>query len=176
VWVERWLRTSNRGGAGKVEETVRRLLKHVAWRFSYRVEGILDEDWSAYDVRNEMFVSGLDRQLRPSVTWRVSQHDPQAVPGQTPATGARFLVCTIERARAVNPDSRHIIFICDCSALQWKNFEHAMFVEAVGMLQENYPDNLAHCFLFPVGWLINSLLRCLDRAEHPSHCSPVKSA
>jgi len=24
--------------------------------------------------------------------------------------------------------------------------------------QENYPDNLAHCFLFPVGWLINSLL------------------
>ena len=158
VFVERWLRTSNRGGTGKVEETVRRLLKHVAWRYDYRVEGIMDEDWAAYDARNEMFVSGLDRQLRPSVTWRVSQHDPHSVKGQTPAMGARYLVCTIERARAVNPESRHIIFICDCSALQWKNFEHAMFVEAVGMLQENYPDNLAHCFLFPVGWLINSLL------------------
>ena len=158
VFVERWLRTSNRGGTGKVEETVRRLLKHVAWRYEYKVDGILDEDWSAHDVRNEMYVSGLDRHRRPSVTWRVSQHDPNLPRGQTPALGARYLVCTIERARAVNPLSRHIIFICDCSGLQWKNFEHAMFVEAVGMLQENYPDNLAHCFLFPVGWLINSLL------------------
>ena len=33
-----------------------------------------------------------------------------------------------------------------------------MFVEAVTMLQENYPDNVAHVFLFPVGWLINSLM------------------
>ena len=55
VWVERWLRTSNRGGSGKVEETVRRLLKHVAWRSAYGVEGILQEDWSAHDARNEMY-------------------------------------------------------------------------------------------------------------------------
>jgi hypothetical protein len=158
VFVERWLRTSNRGGTEKVEECVRRLLKHVAWRYAYKVDGILDEDWSSYDMRNEMYVSGLDRQYRPSVTWRVSQHDPHLPRGQTPALGARYLVCTIERARAVNPQSRHIIFICDCSGLQWKNFEHAMFMEAVGMLQENYPDNVAHIFLFPVGWLINSLL------------------
>jgi hypothetical protein len=158
VFVERWLRTSNRGGTEKVEECVRRLLKHVAWRDAYKVDGILNEDWSTYDMRNEMYVSGLDRQNRPSVTWRVSQHDPNLPRGQTPALGARYLVCTIERARAVNPQSRHIIFICDCSGLQWKNFEHAMFMEAVGMLQENYPDNVAHIFLFPVGWLINSLL------------------
>ncbi len=121
----------------------------------------MEEDWAAYDARNEMFVAGLDRQGRPSVTWRVSRHEPDQPAGQvlkltcftgtkaqkykstntdargrqTPALGARYLVCTIERARAVNPSSRHIIFICDCSGLQWKNFEHAMFTEAVGMLQ-----------------------------------------
>ena len=118
VFVERWLRTSNRGGEGKVRETVRRLLKHVAWRFEYKVEGILEEDWQGHDVRHEMYVSGLDRHKRPSVTWRVSHHDAHQPRGQTPAMGARYLVCTIERARAVNPQSRHIIFICDCSGLQ----------------------------------------------------------
>ena len=92
------------------------------------------------------------------MTWRVSRHDANLPRGQTPQLGARYLVCTIERARLVNPGSRHMIFICDCSGLQWKNFEHAMFVEAVTMLQENYPDNVAHVFLFPVGWLINSLM------------------
>jgi hypothetical protein len=157
VWVERWLRTSNRGGTHKVEETVRRLLKHIAWRFEYSVDGILEEDWGPHDKRDEMFVSGLDRHQRPSVTWRVAKHDAKLPVGQTPQLGARYLVCTIERARAVNPASRHIVFICDCSGLQWKNFEHAMFIEAVGMLQENYPDNLAHCIIFPVGWLVSSL-------------------
>jgi len=103
VFVERWLRTSNRGGAGKVEETIRRLIKHVAWRYQYKVDSIMEEDWAAHDARNEMFVAGLDRQGRPSVTWRVSRHEPAQPAGQvlklTCFTGTKVQILTLEEGR-----------------------------------------------------------------------------
>lgn len=72
-----------------------------------------------------MFVSGVDRCGRPSWTWRCAQHDSSS---SMPERGARYLVNILERTWRVNPNAEKMVVICDCSDLQFHNYEHQVWL------------------------------------------------
>eukprot|EP00960_Hanusia_phi_P005593 162226-Hanusia_phi.AAC.1 len=150
AFVMRWLRSSH--PPMDVQQTTDRLLKHLKWRYDEGINEIQNENWEEFDADGDLYVSGLDKFNRPSCTWRIAKakrRKPQAV--------VRYLICTIERARAVNPDADGINFLFDCTGTTLSSFENLFFLDFIGVLQENYPENLIRCFVFPVNWVTKQL-------------------
>uniref|UniRef100_A0A7S4N1C8 CRAL-TRIO domain-containing protein n=1 Tax=Guillardia theta TaxID=55529 RepID=A0A7S4N1C8_GUITH len=150
AFVLRWLRSSK--PPMDVQQTTERLLKHLRWRYDEGINDIQNEDWEDFDADRDLYVSGLDRCNRPSCTWHIAK-----AKGRKPERVARYLICMIERARAVNPDADGINFLFDCTGTSLSTFENLCFLEFVGTLQQNYPENLIRCFVFPVNWVTKQL-------------------
>lgn len=151
AWLNRWIIGSEMDPA----YAMRRILVHLKWRQDYKLDTIMDEDWSEFDARGEMTVSGVDRDGRPTWTWNCNKHDARQ---QTPEMAARYLICTLERAWAVNPQANRLNVLCNCRNLVYDNYEHAMFLICVATLSEQYPDNLERTYMFPASWVIRTLL------------------
>ena len=96
-----------------------------------------------YTSRGEMYVTGVDREGRPSWTWRCSLHDASL---STPELGARYLVCTLERTWRVNPMAEKMVVMCDCGNLKYNNYEHQVCLNLCSV----YPGCLCMCSSFHV--------------------------
>lgn len=151
AFTQRWVNASKQNLA----DCAQKLMKHCVWRRESHIDKVWEEDWSEFEKRGEMYVSGVDKHGRPSCTWRVALHDANFA---TPEQYTRFLITIVERTRSVNPDAERIHFILDCSGMSFSSYDHNMFLLCAKHVQENYPDNVEHIFVFPVGWLLNTVL------------------
>lgn len=157
AWIRRWLHAC----AGDAKWAMTRILNHLQWRQEYKVDDILDEDWSQYDKRAEMYPSSICKAGRPTWTWNVAKHayaSNGVEPNGTPEMGARYLVLTLERVWAMNPSANRMNVICNCRDMGIYNYEHAMCQICLDILSEQYPDNMEVCFIFPVTWVVSAVV------------------
>ena len=171
VWLQRWLTACG----GDVVWAMKRILTHLEWRQEYRVDSIMDEDWSDYDRRHEMYPSGICKAGRPTWTWNVAKHSMESngvPPNATPELGARYLVLTLERVWAMNPSAPQLNTICNCEGMGFSNYEHKMCLLCLDILSEQYPDNMHVCFMFP-GTPEMRLWRCTARVNIDVRIAPV---
>jgi hypothetical protein len=116
---------------------MKRVLTHLEWRQEYQVDTILDEDWSEYDKRGEMYPSGMCRKGRPTWTWNISKHgfvSNGVEANSTPEIGARYLILTLERVWAMNPAANRHNCICNCRDMGFSNYEHSMCLLCLAIL------------------------------------------
>jgi hypothetical protein len=69
-----------------VKSAAKRLLAHVQWRKDYKMDTIMHEDWSIQDELGEMYVSGIDKWGRPTMTWKLGMYKAS---NQTPQNAVR---------------------------------------------------------------------------------------
>jgi hypothetical protein len=58
----------------------------MIWRKDYKLNSITEEDWTAQNERGEMYVSGLDKEGRPTMTWKLGLYKSS---NQTPQNAVR---------------------------------------------------------------------------------------
>ena len=116
----------------------------------------MEEDWSEYDARMEMYPSGICKAGRPTWTWNIAKHGYESngvAPNATPSLGARYLVLTLERVWAMNPGAYRTNTICNCRDMGFSNYEHSMCLECLEILSEQYPDQMEVCCVsILLGW------------------------
>jgi hypothetical protein len=78
--------THNIYGICAVKSAAKRLLAHVQWRKDYKMDTIVQEDWSNHDQRGEMYTSGIDKWGRPTMTWKLGMYKAA---NQTPQNAVR---------------------------------------------------------------------------------------
>ena len=150
-FVGRWVSSAK----GDLEVATRRLLKHLKWRCEWGLDEIADADWAKEDARGELYVGGVDREGRGTMTWKLGEFKAK---GRTPREIVGYLVYVMERTWAVTPLADHMNVILDCQGIGLDTYDHGTVILAVEVLSSNYPDNLKVVIVFPVGWVVSSIL------------------
>jgi len=64
-----------RGAKGNVDKAVEMFETHLTWRSRYKVETIVDEDFSDLKAHNELYWGGQDREGVMTLMWNLRKHD-----------------------------------------------------------------------------------------------------
>ena len=77
------------GAKGNVDRAIKEMKAHFKWRDEYRVDTIVDEDFSDLKGRQEVYWAGVDKNGVPSLTWILRKHKAS---DQRPERFVRFFV------------------------------------------------------------------------------------
>ena len=101
------------------------VLKHLAWREEYKIDGILDEDWSAIEAEGWLYGRGENREGCPCVVFRVNRHNPKK---HSVETCVRYFVYvlekTLQRRMPQSPSKnplRKIVALFDCYGVKMRH-------------------------------------------------------
>jgi hypothetical protein len=90
-----------RGGKGKVNKAVEMFEAHLAWRVRYKVETIVDEDFSDLKAHNELYWGGRDREGVMTLVWNLHKHDSKRTEAKR---FVRFFIHQIESGLRTCPN------------------------------------------------------------------------
>jgi hypothetical protein len=82
-----------RSGKGNVSKAVDMFKAHLEWRIKYKLECIVDEDFSDLKAHNELYWSGNDKDGVMTLMWQLRKHDAKRTDAKR---FVRFFVHQIE--------------------------------------------------------------------------------
>jgi hypothetical protein len=96
-----------RGAKGKVDKAVEMFETHLTWRTRYKVETIVDEDFSDLKAHNELYWGGQDREGVMTLMWNLRKHDAKRTDAKR---FVRFFIHQIETGLRTCPSYPNGLF------------------------------------------------------------------
>jgi hypothetical protein len=90
-----------RGAKGNVKSAVNMFRTHLEWRVRYKLDTIVDEDFTDLKEHGELYWGGRDKEGVMTLMWRLRKHDAKRTDAKR---FVRFFVHQIESGLRTNPD------------------------------------------------------------------------
>jgi len=137
---------------GRVDIAFQMLLMHLAWRKSYGVDTILEEDFSDLDAQQEIFwLKEKDKTGHPVIVWRMMLHDQQFCAKDRMV---RYFIYMLEKGIKLAHPVETFVMVLDCRGMRKKNLDFHMVKLASPIIENNYPERQFATYVLPVGSLI----------------------
>ena len=153
---------------------------HLEWRVRYKLDAIVDEDFSDLKAHDELYWGGRDKDGVMTLMWRLRKHDAKRTEAKR---FVRFFIHQIEsglRTCAHYPNSLFNICV-DLDKVGYANTDQEMGIILQSILAKNYPKVRKGLYVFPVNWYTTHPSRpCARNGAHarattwyhfPSLCS-----
>lgn len=136
-----------RGGhRGKALESISNTL---VWRQQIQIDDILKQDCTEANSSGRVQFFGKARDGSTILVFQGSRHVPLSIETET-----RFILYTLESAKKCNIITDKLTVIFDRSGIKsHSKADIKLFGTIVPILQNNYPEILARCYIFPTGTL-----------------------
>eukprot|EP00300_Choanocystis_sp_HF-7_P037545 c5372_g1_i1.p1 GENE.c5372_g1_i1~~c5372_g1_i1.p1 ORF type:complete len:324 (-),score=66.67 c5372_g1_i1:197-1060(-) len=145
-----------------VPDACKRLVEHAQWRQGFGVQALLDEDFSEFEQRKEMYWGGHDNLGQPSLIFRFRKHDVK----QDHTLYVRELVYILEKGRKVLRFNKINIFL-DVGGATRAQFSIDLVKVLVSTLQQNYPERVFRMYIYPVSTLERMIVNIVTKFMDP---------
>ncbi|KAJ3333574.1 Motile sperm domain-containing protein 2 [Blyttiomyces sp. JEL0837] len=145
---------------GNAQAAMKSVMGTLDWKMSYRIDTILEEDFSDMDRCGKLRWCGRDKEGHPIMVWRHIKHFPEQFQLER---DVRYIVYCLEKGKESGIIADRITVIVDRIGMTQANYDSHLVKILLSIFQHHYPERLAKFYIFPknvmltMGWNITKV-------------------